>query len=181
MHSRPLAQPPRIDVRPDGRGDRRDEHDRNRWRSDDARRDDRRWNDRSRDDVRRDRDSRPWPGFSPRGDGAGSPDGPQLRDRRDLRDEARPPRIFQERPPGGREGLLRAEPPRDRAARPELRPAGAAGEAREPHRSEAGGRPPEGFRGFRRDDDGEARRSFRREARDGGNAPEARGREPAGN
>jgi len=181
MHSRPLAQPPHIDVRPDGRGDRRDEHDRNRWRSDDARRDDRRWNDRSRDDVRRDRDSRPWPGFSPRGDGAGSPDGPQLRDRRDLRDEARPPRIFQERPPGGREGLLRAEPPRDRAARPELRPAGAAGEAREPRRSEAGGRPPEGFGGFRRDDDGEARRSFRREARDGGNAPEARGREPAGN
>lgn len=189
VHSRPFVQPPRIDARPDGRSDRRDEHDRNRWRNDDGRRDDgrrddRRWSDRSRDDdARRDRDpdTRPWPGFSPRRDvdrdGDGAPDRPQLRERRDLRDEARPPRILQERPPGAREGLPRTESPRERFERP----AGGAGEAREPRRGEAGGRPPEGFRGFRRDDDGEARRGFRREARDGGNAPEARTREPAGN
>ncbi|HNB07265.1 MAG TPA: hypothetical protein PKV97_15130, partial [Thauera aminoaromatica] len=48
-------------------------------------------------------------------------------------------------------------------------------------RSEAGERPREAMRGFRRDDDGESRRSFRRDAREDGARPEPQGREPAGN
>ena len=70
------------------------------------------------------------------------------------------------------------------AARSEPRPSGTGGDVRSPRRSAADGRQPEGFQGVRRDGDGETRRSFRREpreARDGGNATEARRREPAGN
>ncbi len=142
VHSRPIVPPPpRFDSRPDGRHDRRDEHDRSRsrGRDDDGRRDERRWSDRSRDDdFRRDRDreARSWPGFTPRRDGDhdGSPDRPQLRERRAPRENARPPRIVQEAPPGARKGLLHTEPPRQRKERPgfgapgaaryELRPAG---------------------------------------------------------
>lgn len=192
VHSRPIVgHPPRIDVRPDGRHDRRDDHDRKRWRDDDRRGDDGRWS-------RREGDSRTWPGFTPRRDAGrdrdDTPDRPQFRDRRDPREGARPPRIVQERPPGAREGLLHAEPPRQRierpafgapgAARSEPRPSGTGGDVRSPRRSAADGRQPEGFQGVRRDGDGETRRSFRREpreARDGGNATEARRREPAGN
>ena len=211
MPPRAIVQPrPGIDTRPDWRHDRRDEHDRKRWGEEDRRRDDRRgddkrWSGRDDDNRRegerwrdRDGDPRTWPGFTPRrdprGDRDGTPERPQLRDHRDPREGARPPRIVREPPPGAREGLLHAEPPRQRierpsfgtpgGARPELRPAGAAGEARSPRRSEAGGRAPEGLQGGRRDGDGESRHSFRREtreARDGGNAPEARRRESAGN
>ena len=202
VHSRPIVQPrPHIDTRPDWRHDRRDEHDRKRWR-DDGRRDGTRWSGPD-DDARRDgerwreRDGAPrtWPGFTPRrdprGDRDGTPDHPQLHDRREPREAPRPPRIVQERPPGAREGLLHADPPRQRiehpafgapgAARPELRPASAGGEVRSPRRSEAGERPREAMRGFRRDDDGESRRSFRRDAREDGARPEPQGREPAGN
>ena len=197
VHPRPIVQPrPHIGTRPDWRPDRRDEHDHRRWRDDDRRGDDKRWSGRD-DGTRRegerwrerDGDPRTWPGFTPRRAPRGDRDG--MRDRRDPREDARPPRIVQERPPGAREGLLHAEPPRQRierpafgapgGARPELRPAGAGGEVRSPRPREAGGRSPETFQGFRRDGDGEARRSFRRDAREDGARPEARGREPAGN
>lgn len=192
VHSRPIVgHPPRFDVRPDGRYDRRDDHDRKRWRDDDRRGDDRRWSGRESA-------PRTWPGFTPRRDagrdGDGTPDRPQYRDRRDPREGARSPRIVQERPPGAREGLLHAEPPRQRierpafgapgAVRPEPRPSGTGDDVRGPRHRAAEGRRPEGFQGVRRDGDGETRRSFRRElgeAREGGNVPEARRREPAGN
>ena len=159
----------------------RDEHDRNCWRSDDARRDDRRWNDRARrDDVRRDRDSRPGPA-SPRDDGAGSPDGLQLRDRRDLRRRG-PPRGSSRNARPDVKRLLHAEPPQRSST---LRAPSCARRCRRRGRASpaavrrAGDRPR--VSGFRRDDDGEARRSLARSEGTAATPPRPRTARAGGN